>query len=498
MNKFSIPAGLLRAGLILAGGLGAALLPVPAWPLWAACLVAAALWEGADALGARRQRRAQAELLARLGPFAPPGEGDGAGSEPVFRVAARLERLGGEVARLGKQGRELTQTNATLTARFTEVAIAVDKQSRSINEAADSIQVFAASTQQIADGARICLENASRSFDLAQAGEEKVGEAARRIQEVAGSVHGLGGQLSAVLKRAEEIGAIVRIIQDIAAQTNLLALNAAIEAARAGEHGRGFAVVSDEVRKLAERTNGATQEIAAMIERINAETHRLDEELLRTDGQVSQVARHAEEAAASLTEITRNSSETVEQTRTIAGLAGDQAAARERISGSIGDIAELASRTNTAVGGCDKLVRTVQVQIGGIRQSLAGLGGRAASQLETMLDILEEMRANNILVMNSRTVEDVRHPIQRVRELERQLQQCETTLRTGADGQPQVARLLAALGDYRRVRDACLAAAEAGDLEAPKTSIPKELRPRYDALKAILAEMLDSPLQPAG
>ncbi|MGE5492776.1 MAG: hypothetical protein ACM31P_15985, partial [Actinomycetota bacterium] len=188
------------------------------------------------------------------------------------------------------------------------------------------------------------------------------------------------------------------------------------------------------------------------------------------------------------------SAETVEQTRTIAALAGEQAAVREKISGSIAEIADLASQTNASVEGCDKLVRTVQVQIGGIRQSLAELGGRAAGHLETMLDVLEEMRANNILVMNSRTVEDVRHPIQRVRELERRLEPCEAALRAEGHGDPSspASRLLAALADYRRVRDACLSAAEAGDLEAPKTSIPRELRPRYEALKALLAEMLES------
>ncbi|HZX30056.1 MAG TPA: methyl-accepting chemotaxis protein [Rhodocyclaceae bacterium] len=489
MKNTPVSVVLLRAALILAGLLGAALLPPDAWPLWAAALAAAFGWEIRAALGVWQALRLQEEVGRRLGQFSRLTAGEG-GPSPVL---ALLDRIGGEVGRLGRQGRELTQTNATLTARFTEVAVAVDKQSRSIHDAADAIQVFAASTQQIADGARICLENASRSYDLAQAGERKVGEAARQIQTVAGAVHGLGAQLGNVLKRAEEIGAIVRIIQDIAAQTNLLALNAAIEAARAGEAGRGFAVVSDEVRKLAERTNGATREIAGMIERINDETHRLDEELLRTDEQVSQVAGHAEEAATSLTEITRNSSETVEQTRTIAGLAGEQAAVKERISESIGEIADLASQTNASVEGCDKLVRTVQVRIGDIRQSLAELEGGAAGHLETMLDILEEMRANNILVMNSRTVEDVRYPIQRVRELEGRLEPCVAALRdqVGADQRSPAGRLLQALGEYRRVRDACLAAAEAGDLEAPKTSIPRELRPRYEAVKALIAEMLE-------
>jgi methyl-accepting chemotaxis protein len=473
--------------------LAAVVLPAGAWPLAGACLGAALVWEVRDGLGRRRERRALDELQRSLGRFAPAAGSNDAGNT----VLAQLDHISGEVTSLGQQSRQLTQTNATLTARFTEVVAAVDKQSRAIHEAAQSIEVFAASIQQIADGAQVCLENAARSYELAGLGEQKVGEAVRQIQEVAGAVHGLGVQLGHVLERSEEIGAIVRIIQDIAAQTNLLALNAAIEAARAGEHGRGFAVVSDEVRKLAERTNSATLQITDMIERINAETHRLDDELARTDGRVGQVASYAEEAAATLTEITRNSSETAERTRAIAGLAGEQAAVREKISGSIAQIDELASQNSAAVDGCDKLVRTVQVQIGGIRQSLSGLGGQSASPLEAMLDVLEETRANNILVMNSRTVEDVRAPIQRVRELEGQLAQCETALRAQQAARPDAAipRLIAALGDYRRVRDACLSAAEKGDLQAPKTSIPKELRPRYEALKALITEMLDSQRQ---
>ncbi|MBS1191312.1 MAG: hypothetical protein H6R10_3104 [Rhodocyclaceae bacterium] len=462
-----------KAALILAGLAAAAAVP-DIWPLWAGCLGAAFAAELWDGIRTGRERRAQADR-----------------QQP--------DPIAGEAARLGKQGRELTQTNATLTARFTEVVMAVDKQSRSIHEATESIQVFAASTQQIADGAGICLDNAARSYELARLGEETVGEAAREIQEVATAVHGLGAQLATVVKSSSEIGAIVRIIQDISGQTNLLALNAAIEAARAGEHGRGFAVVSDEVRKLAERTNGATLEIAAMIERINAETQRLDGELARTDQRVDQVARHAGEAAASLTEITRNSSETVEQTRAIAGLAGEQAAVREKIADSIAAIDDQAARTSAAVNGCDKLVRSVQVQIGDIRQVLSGLGQQSAGDLETMLDVLEEARANNILVMNSRTAEDARGPLRQLRELEGQLDRCQAALQSEQEARPHpvVPRLLAALGDYRRVWDAFLATAERGDLESPKVIISKDLRPRYEALKGVLTELLDSRPQPA-
>ena len=460
----------LRSLILLGAVLGAAFSRPGWWPVWGLGLAILLAWEAVDAWSGARKDVATAE------------------AETAERTAMQ-QRLGS----LGREGRELTQANATLTSRFTQVVGGVERQSAAIGQAADSVRSFSSSIEQVADSARICLENASRSHELARLGEDKVAEAARQIGGVAEAVRGLGVQLDNVVKRSDEIGAIVRIIQGIAEQTNLLALNAAIEAARAGEHGRGFAVVSDEVRKLAERTNTATVEISGMIQRLNEETLRLHTEITRTDGRVAEVVNHADEAARSLTGITRDSAVTVEQTRAIAALSAEQEQVAATIASHIGEISDMANTTRSTVEECNGLVRSVQVRISAIHHAVADLGGHG-DPLLALEDVLEEMRANNILVMNSRRRDDVLVPLARVKELDAELVHCMEALRRDAGGRPvaAVGALLSLLDEYRTVRDACLAPAERGDLESPKTSIPRDLRPRFEALKTALAGLLES------
>jgi len=150
--------------------------------------------------------------------------------------------------------------------------------------------------ESAATASRTSAETATRGGDVMQA-------AAHTMEKIAAATSSVSERMTSLSHRSEEIGNVVNVIQEISEQTNLLALNAAIEAARAGEHGRGFAVVAGEVRRLAERTKGATEEIAGTIRSIQEET--------RATLEVMNQSRSAVESGLSETSNARQSLEAI-------------------------------------------------------------------------------------------------------------------------------------------------------------------------------------------
>jgi len=186
--------------------------------------------------------------------------------------------------------------------------------------------------------------NASRvSAETADQGGAVMQAAAMTMEKIAAATGTVSEKMTSLAHRSAEIGKVVSVIQEISEQTNLLALNAAIEAARAGEHGRGFAVVAGEVRRLAERTKSATEEIAGTIRSIQEET--------RTTLQVMEDSRSAVEsgmnetarARQSLEAIIESSKQVEQQIQLIATAATEQTAASGEISESAGQISQLAT-----------------------------------------------------------------------------------------------------------------------------------------------------------
>jgi len=197
-------------------------------------------------------------------------------------------------------------------------------------------------------------QNASESAGTAQSVAVKGGDVVKRAVDgmltVADTVKESAGTVETLGNSSEEIGAIISVINDIADQTNLLALNAAIEAARAGEQGRGFAVVADEVRKLAEKTTKATKEIAGMIKTIQKDTKGAMESMGRAATQVKEGVSLASQAGESLTEIVSSVEEASSMVRQIAVAAEEQSATTEEISSNINSIAEVSNETSEGVG----------------------------------------------------------------------------------------------------------------------------------------------------
>ena len=184
---------------------------------------------------------------------------------------------------------------------------------------------------------------------MAEGGEQKVATATDEMQRIAGTVSTAADKIRSLEARTNEISSIAGVIKEIAAQTNLLALNAAIEAARAGEQGRGFAVVADEVRKLAERTSAATEEIGGMIGAIQGDTSSAVGTMDQALPQVERGVELAQEAAQSLRDIRDGASTTLSRIRDVALATREQSAASNAIAQQVESIAQMVEETSASM-----------------------------------------------------------------------------------------------------------------------------------------------------
>jgi methyl-accepting chemotaxis protein len=168
------------------------------------------------------------------------------------------------------------------------------------------------------------------------------------MREIADSTTQVSATITELGKNSEQIGKIIAVIDDIADQTNLLALNAAIEAARAGEQGRGFAVVADEVRKLAERTTKATKEIASMIETIQKETQNAVVAMKKESSEVQGGVEKTSASGEALQEIIKKSEEVGDMITTIATAATEQSATTDEINSNVSQISNSTQSSSAA------------------------------------------------------------------------------------------------------------------------------------------------------
>jgi len=219
-----------------------------------------------------------------------------------------------------------------------EVAAQAVSAATSGEEMAATSAGIAQSCQLAADGARVATEAAASGVRVVHGTIEVMERIARHVQEAARTVATLGD-------RSDQIGAIIGTIEDIADQTNLLALNAAIEAARAGEQGRGFAVVADEVRALAERTTKATREIDGMIREIQAETRGAVGAMEQGVQEVQQGSSEATQSGEALTRILAEIDAVTGQVNQIATAAEEQTATTCEISNTMQQITQVVQQT---------------------------------------------------------------------------------------------------------------------------------------------------------
>jgi methyl-accepting chemotaxis protein len=279
----------------------------------------------------------------------------------------------------------LSSATTEVSARSVQSAGNARTESSKINQIAAAAQQMTATIGEISHNAETATTASRASAETAQRGGTVMEAAAATMEKIASASNTVSDKMASLALRSEEIGKVVNVIQEISEQTNLLALNAAIEAARAGEHGRGFAVVAGEVRRLAERTKGATEEIAGTIRSIQDETRETMQVMQESRKAVENGMEETANVRASL-EATIESSRTVEQQiNLIATAATEQTAAAGEISESAGQISQLATENSQgaeeAVEVLKNLAQLANDLDGMIRQFRLGDEGQRGGKL---------------------------------------------------------------------------------------------------------------------
>lgn len=232
----------------------------------------------------------------------------------------------------------------------TEVATASHQQSESASDMAATVEELTVSINHVGDRAHEANRIARESGTLAASGEAVINKTVSDIRDVATIVREAADLINGLEEHSLEISNVVAVIKEVADQTNLLALNAAIEAARAGEQGRGFAVVADEVRKLAERTAMSTQEISGTINTIRTSAGNA---VASMEGVVNKVAKgveSAQEANEAIRLIGVGSRSTVDMVEEIATAIREQATAMNNIATQVERIAQMSEESSAAAG----------------------------------------------------------------------------------------------------------------------------------------------------
>ena len=226
-----------------------------------------------------------------------------------------------------------------------------NNQSEATSSVAAAVEELTVSIGMVADNASETEKLSEKANEEAIAGEKVVSRAAEEMALIASSVAGSAQHIQSLAEHSGQISNIVSVIKDIADQTNLLALNAAIEAARAGEQGRGFAVVADEVRKLAERTTKATAEIGSLIDRMQQETGTAVSSMELSRQQADKGRTLAREVGEALSLISANVRQTGGRIVEIAAAAREQSSATQQIAMSVEQIAQMVEKNHGAVNG---------------------------------------------------------------------------------------------------------------------------------------------------
>ncbi len=284
------------------------------------------------------------------------------------RAVAQRENIVNIAQEADTISEQLSSAAEQLAAQVEQASRGTDLQQERVAETSTAMEQMNATVLEVAKNASDAAENADNAKQQAQDGANIVEQVVRAINRIEARSEQLRNSMSTLGEQADGIGTVMQVIEDIADQTNLLALNAAIEAARAGEAGRGFAVVADEVRKLAEKTMAATKEVGQAVRDIQDGARENLESTEEAVAAITEGTELAGKAGASMTEIQALVEQSADQVRNIATAAEEQSATSEEVNRATDEINTISSETARAMQESREAIESLAAQASKLQQ----------------------------------------------------------------------------------------------------------------------------------
>lgn len=286
----------------------------------------------------------------------------------VQHIATSSQQMARGAQDQSQSTQEVASAMNEVTSAVNAIVSAAQEQTTTIKQSSSIVNDMSAAINLVTDNAEVASDAASRSSDATRHADDMTKRTAGAVDSIKDSITAMAAQVNEMSERAKQIGMIVATIDDVASQTNLLALNAAIEAARAGEHGRGFAVVADEVRKLAERTAVATKETADIIGEMQRSVKNAVEGAESADKQAIEGAELSAETTEALNLVLEESEKVRQQIEMIT------AASRE-INNSSGDMVRNIDAVSLAIEQSSSSAGQVMEIVGKVNSSIENVAG---------------------------------------------------------------------------------------------------------------------------
>lgn len=303
-------------------------------------------------------------------------------------LAVSAEHLSASAEELSASTQEVSASSIEVSQSLENTAKAAESTTSAAKESSVAMDETAAGVQRIAESAQNLHNSASDTSEMANVGQEKIENAEQQMMRIHSSTKSTTNLVQALSKQSEEISHILKVITDITEQTNLLALNAAIEAARAGEHGKGFAVVADEVRKLAEQSNQSAGQIESLTVEIQQNTKNVEQAILENLDTVEGGVQLIQDAGSSFETIVQAVDEMKAEIEDVSAITEEISAAAEQVAASV---SEIATSTGNATDQIESISANLQ-QVTATIEEIASVSNDLSSEAVKQNEAVQEFK----------------------------------------------------------------------------------------------------------